>query len=143
MSQFCKDVFKTTGLRRTPIREALLNLLSQVHQPLSHTDIISQKRMAEFDRVTIYRTLDTLQKAGLLHKILGADGIWRFCFHTIDSETNCGGNHIHFMCDNCHTMSCLPDQPLPWISEPAGAVIHSKQLVVRGLCALCNSKMKE
>jgi hypothetical protein len=39
-------------------------------------------------------------------------------------------------------MSCLPEQPLPWVKAPAGAIIHSKQLVVHGHCAACVSKDK-
>jgi hypothetical protein len=37
-------------------------------------------------------------------------------------------------------MFCLPGQPLPWVLPPAGAVIHSKQLVVYGHCAACGAR---
>lgn len=143
MSNNIAQLFKTNRLRQTPIRESLLNLFCQVTHPLSHADILRQPTMAEFDRVTLYRTLDTLQKAGILHKILGQDGIWRFGFHGGQETPSCGGNHCHFLCGECQVMTCLPDQPLPWVTVPAGAVIHSKQLVVRGLCATCASKLKE
>jgi len=132
------DLFNQKKLRKTPVRTALYNLLRQVDRPLSHAEIISQDCMTNFDRVTIYRTLDTFQQAGLLHKISGQDGIWRFGIHSHHSNTACKGNHGHFLCDNCQIMTCLPDQPLPRVTAP-GAIIYSKQLVVRGLCALCNA----
>jgi Fur family transcriptional regulator, ferric uptake regulator len=131
------------GLRRTAARELILQLLTDAGRPLSHQDILKKRKGAgSFDRVTVYRTLETLQEAGLLHRIQGMDGTWRFCRHKYESLDQCAGNHIHFLCSRCDQMSCLPEQPLPWVAPPAGATIHSKQLVVHGLCAACISKEK-
>jgi Fur family ferric uptake transcriptional regulator/Fur family zinc uptake transcriptional regulator len=137
------QLLKTNGLRRTSAREAILQLLATAGRPLSHHEILNeQKGSGSFDRVTVYRTLETLHQVGLLHRIQGRDGTWRFCRHKSESPGKCGGNHIHFLCSNCDQMSCLPEQPLPWIEAPAGAVIHSKQLVVHGFCATCVAKGK-
>ncbi len=136
-------LLKKSGLRRTAAREAILQLLTNAGRPLSHQDIFKrQKRAGSFDRVTLYRTLETLQGAGLLHRIQGTDGTWRFCRHNYGSQDKCAGNHIHFLCSKCDRMFCLPEQRLPWISPPAGATIHSKQLVVHGHCAACVAKGK-
>jgi Fur family ferric uptake transcriptional regulator len=137
------QLLKTTGLRRTTAREAILQLLTNAGRPLSHQDILKRRKgTGSFDRVTVYRTLETLQQAGLLHRIQGTDGTWRFCRHKYESSGKCAGNHIHFLCSKCDRMSCLPEQPLPWVSPPAGASIHSKQLVVHGHCAACVAKEK-
>jgi Fur family ferric uptake transcriptional regulator len=133
------QILKKHGLRRTIAREAILQLLTRARRPLSHQDILKHRKMlGSLDRVTVYRTLETLLEAGLLHRIQGTDGVWRFCRH--ESAEKCGGNHIHFLCSACNQMSCLPEQPLPWISAPEGATIHSKQLVVYGYCAACDIK---
>jgi Fur family ferric uptake transcriptional regulator len=138
------QLLKTNGLRRTAAREAILRLLTSAGRPLSHQDILKRRKgTGSFDRVTVYRTLETLQEAGLLHRIQGMDGTWRFCRHRNESPANCAGNHIHFLCSRCDQMSCLPEQPLPWISAPAGATIQSKQLVVHGRCAACVAKEKD
>jgi Fur family transcriptional regulator, ferric uptake regulator len=137
------QLLKKSGLRRTGAREAILQLLTDAGRPLSHQDILKKgKGVTYFDRVTVYRTLETLQKAGLLHRIQGMDGTWRFCRHKYEIPGKCAGNHIHFLCSTCDQMSCLPEQSLPWISAPAGASIHSKQLVVHGYCAACISRVK-
>jgi Fur family ferric uptake transcriptional regulator len=129
------------GLKPTAAREAILQLLTDAGRPLSHGDIVKQRKgTGALDRVTVYRTLETLQEAGLLHRIQGTDGTWRFCRHKYESSDKCAGNHIHFLCSKCGQMSCLPEQPLPWVLAPAGASIHSKQLVVHGHCAACISK---
>ena len=132
------QLLKTNGLRRTSAREAILQLLANAGCPLSHQEILNRhKGSGSFDRVTVYRNLETLHQVGLLHRIQGRDGTWRFCSHKSGLSSKCGGNHIHFLCSKCDQMSCLPEQPLPWVTAPAGAVIHSKQLVVHGLCASC------
>ena len=132
------QLLKKVGLRRTAARETLLLLLADAGHPLSHRDILARQKGKEaLDRVTVYRTLETLQEAGILHRIQGTDGAWRFCRHQCESAEKCAGNHIHFLCSNCDQMSCLPEQPLPWIVAPRGALIHSKQLVVHGYCAAC------
>lgn len=137
------DLLKKSGLRTTAVREAVIKLLIRHEGPLTHQEIIEAKSVAEFDRVTIYRTLDSLHKATLLHKVLGEDNVWRFCLHHDELDKKCGGNHIHFLCRECKKMSCLKEQPLPWIAAPKGARIESKQLVVQGLCAKCLSKGKK
>lgn len=117
----------------------MLELLNQADRPLSHHEIGGTPETRRLDRVTLYRTLTTLQKAGLLHRVQGIDGVWRFRGHHAHSG-KCGGNHIHFLCLECNQMSCLPEQPLPWVKEPAGAEVFSKQLVVYGRCAACRSR---
>jgi Fur family transcriptional regulator, ferric uptake regulator len=137
------QLLQQKGLKRTAAREAILQLLDDAGHPVTHQDIIKTvKGRTYLDRVTVYRTLETLYQKGLLHRIQGIDGTWRFCRHRYDSTGKCGGNHIHFMCSTCKQMSCLPEQPLPWVAAPAGAVIRSKQLVVHGFCAGCTSRHK-
>ena len=111
-------------------------MLNQVDRPLSHQEIASNPETRRLDRVTLYRTLTTLQKAGLLHRVQGIDGVWRFRGHRAHSG-KCGGNHIHFLCLECSRMTCLPEQPLPWVKEPVGAEVFGKQPVVYGRCGEC------
>ena len=116
----------------------MLQLLNETDRPLSHQEIASHEGPRTLDRVTLYRTLTTLQRAGLLHRVQGIDGVWRFGGHQAHSA-KCGGNHIHFLCLECSRMSCLPEQPLPWVKEPSGAEVFGKQLVVYGRCAQCRA----
>jgi Fur family ferric uptake transcriptional regulator/Fur family zinc uptake transcriptional regulator len=137
------QLIKQSGLKRTAAREAILESLGIAGRPLTHLEILKRcKKTASLDRVTVYRTLETLLEAGLLHRIQGTDGTLRFCRHKADSSGKCAGNHIHFLCVKCSSMSCLPEQPLPWIKAPRGALIYSKQLVVQGHCAACVAKEK-
>lgn len=128
----------SAGLRRTRARQVVLQVLTETDRPLSHKEIAEDPGTRRLDRVTLYRTLATLQKAGLLHRVQGIDGVWRFRSRRVHTDT-CGGNHLHFLCLVCKKMTCLPEQPLPWVKEPEGAEVFGKQLVVYGRCAQCNS----
>ncbi len=136
------QLLHSAGLRNTKARKIVLQVLSRADRPLSHQEIAGHPETGSLERVTLYRTLTTLRKAGLLHRVRGIDGVWRFRSHHANSG-KCGGNHIHFMCLECNEMSCLPEQPLPWVKEPEGAEIFGKQLVVYGRCARCKSADEE
>ncbi len=112
-------------------------MLHRAQRPLSHQEMASHPESRGLDRVTLYRTLTALQRAGLLHRVQGVDGVWRFGGPRPDPGT-CGGNHLHFLCLQCEQMSCLTGQPLPWVQGPPGAAIFGKQLLVYGRCAACS-----
>jgi Fur family ferric uptake transcriptional regulator/Fur family zinc uptake transcriptional regulator len=131
-----KNLLRSVGLRRTKIREVVLSLLRSADRPLTHQEVAASREASGVDRVTLYRTLAALQRAGLLHRVQGTDGAWRFCLHESESA-GCPGNHVHFLCLECGGMTCLADQPLPWVAVPAGARVTGKQLVVHGVCAGC------
>ncbi|MDD2806275.1 MAG: transcriptional repressor [Elusimicrobiales bacterium] len=130
------------AIRITPARGAVLGALRKAARPLSHQELHGSLGARAFDRVTVYRALEALEAAGLLHRVHGPDGVWRF--RSNPEETGaCAGNHAHFLCSSCGKMACLTGQPLPWVKNPPGAVIVSKQYVAHGYCAACAVKLKE
>ncbi len=132
-------MLRRVGLRATRARRAVLSALRRAERPVSHQEIAGQRGVADLDRVTLYRTLATLARAGLLHRVQGVDGVWRYCSHP-EIAGQCGGNHIHFLCVSCNQMSCLPEQPLPWVGVPDGVEVFGKQLLVYGRCRDCRGR---
>jgi Fur family ferric uptake transcriptional regulator/Fur family zinc uptake transcriptional regulator len=130
------QLLQGAGLRPTKARELVLNLLHQAARPLAHHEIAVRPEAERLDRVTLYRTLSTLQRAGLVHRVQGVDGVWRFRAHAAE-RVECPGNHPHFLCLSCGAMSCLDEQALPWVSVPEGTEVKGKQLVVYGRCRRC------
>jgi Fur family ferric uptake transcriptional regulator len=131
-----EELLQVAGLRRTKAREAVLSLLCQAERPLAHHEIAGRPEAEGLDRVTLYRTLGSLQRAGLVHRVQGVDGVWRFRAHP-GERVECPGNHPHFLCLSCGAMSCLDGQALPWVSVPEGTEVRGKQLVVYGRCRRC------
>jgi Fur family ferric uptake transcriptional regulator/Fur family zinc uptake transcriptional regulator len=132
------QLLRAAGLRRTPARLAALAALSAAGRPLRHADLRAAPGLAGVDDITVYRTLSTLEEKGLLHRILGLDGAWRYGRNDPEAR-GCPGNHAHFLCEACGQMACLPDQPLPRVEVPPGATVRVRSLVAVGRCAGCGA----
>lgn len=128
-------------LRATWQRKTVLELLLKKGYPMSHGEV-SAALTEPLDRVTLYRTLQALRDAAIVHQVQGLDGAWRFCAHDTEAS-GCPGGHPHFLCVSCGRMTCLTDQPLQRIEMPAGVEVEGKQLVVYGRCADCARQSDE
>lgn len=136
-----EKILKNAGLRNTRQRKIILELLFSHGAPLSHGEILSMLD-EHLDRVTLYRTLDTLRRAGIVHQVQGTDGVWRFCAHD-EMTAGCPGDHPHFLCLECGKMFCLADQRMPHVTVPDGVKVEGKQFVVYGACRECAARNME
>jgi Fur family ferric uptake transcriptional regulator len=136
-----RTLLRSSFLRITPVRTAVLSQLLQYGRPVSHADLWRWKRIRAFNRVTVYRTLLSLQRRGVVHAVQGTDGVWRYCAHALSRE-HCPGNHPHFVCKRCRRMSCLLGQTMPHVEVPEGTVVEAKQYVVYGICAECAAALR-
>jgi Fur family ferric uptake transcriptional regulator len=85
--------------RWTIPREDIFNLLIQSQQHLSAKDIYAMlsSKNPELGLTTIYRTLDLLDRAGLVRKINMGDGQVRFEYTRGDRSDH----HHHLICTGC------------------------------------------
>jgi Fur family ferric uptake transcriptional regulator len=63
-----KKLLKTRNLKATELRMALLEIMSNLGKAVSYQEI--QNSLIKFDRITLYRTLNTFIERGILHKIM-------------------------------------------------------------------------
>jgi Fur family ferric uptake transcriptional regulator/Fur family zinc uptake transcriptional regulator len=133
-----ENVLREKGMRNTVLRRRVLELFFERREPMSYAEIF--EALAALgrapDRVTLYRTLSTFSDVRIVHEVQGTDGVIRFCLHE-SSRGGCVGNHPHFLCRRCGRMSCLSDQPLPYVEVPAGTIVEGKQFLIFGLCPQC------
>jgi Fur family transcriptional regulator, ferric uptake regulator len=123
------------GGRATRTRTAVLDILSAAGQPLSHDEVAAALAAArvDFDRVTLYRTLDWLVTRSLAHRVSGADRIWRF-----KAAQNEGHSHAHFHCAQCGSVFCFESlQPAIAATLPAGFRLERAELTFHGVCPRC------
>lgn len=132
------EILCKAGLRITRQRETVLRLMLENGFPMSHAEI-NGTLDKPLDKVTLYRTLQALTDAGIVHQVQGLDGAWRFCAHDAEAE-GCPGGHPHFLCLGCGKMTCLSNQSIPRVEVPEGVKVDGKQLVVYGYCAECGAK---
>jgi Fe2+/Zn2+ uptake regulation proteins len=62
------DILRRNSLSVTESRKKILNLFLNVQGALAHGDI-ERKAGEKFDRVTVYRTLQTFVEKGIIHTI--------------------------------------------------------------------------
>ena len=126
---------RAKGLRATPSRLAVLELLRTSDSPMSHGDVADRLSSSSWDRATIYRNLTDLAEVGLVRRKDLGDHIWRF--EAIDNERD--HEHPHFVCTECGSVECLPDIELAVRRTRAPRAIKQRKVEVhvRGLCDAC------
>ena len=131
------SLLKRSDLSVTESRRKILHLFLEQPGALAHGDI--EKRAGEkFDRVTIYRTLQTFLEKGIIHSIPTADNAIRYAL--CKDQCSAGhhhDHHIHFICNNCHRTYCLDDVVTPDIKMPKGYQASHVEVVVEGVCKDC------
>lgn len=131
--QICQD----KNIRLTPIRRRILELIWSQHKAIGAYDLLKeiQLEMPHAKAVTIYRGLDFLLKAKLIHKV-----------NSLNAFIGCAlaeKNHpsILFICDSCQNTKEISaqtiDQSLIVLCEQQQ--FHSQQwiLELHGYCKIC------
>ncbi|MBN8836846.1 MAG: transcriptional repressor [Sphingobacteriia bacterium] len=133
------EILKRNQLSITESRTKILELFQDTGNALSHS-MIEQETGKEFDRVTIYRTLQTFVEKGIIHTIPTADNsvLYALCKEAC-TQGHHHDNHVHFICDQCNTTYCLDNISTPDIKLPKGFIQTQTDLVVSGICKNCNS----
>ena len=128
-------MLKDAGLYRTRRRVIIINVLLKAGRPLSQDQIAHRSGEKHFDKVTIYRTLESLVKVGLVHKAFVHKRASHFELAHQCTEKQC---HPHFTCTSCGETHCLTKVSLPMTVSPCqGFVIHRQQILLEGLCPEC------
>jgi Fur family ferric uptake transcriptional regulator len=124
---------RAKGLRATPSRLAVLELLRTNDVPMSHGDVADRLSASSWDRATIYRNLTDLAEVGLVRRTDIGDHIWRF------EAVNGDHEHPHFVCTECGTVECLPEIELAVRRAKAPRAVKQRKVEVhvRGLCDAC------
>lgn len=129
-----KQILKSHQLRVTDCRMDVLEYFLNQEKALSFKNL--EDRFEAYDRVTLYRTLNSFTENGVLHKIPDDSGFATYgvCYDTCDSHAH-HHNHMHFKCDECGTIECI-NEHIPHIDLP-GYRIKEVNLIVNGICKTC------
>lgn len=122
---------KRAGLRVTPNRVLIAQLLARGAQARSVGEIVRALGQDAPDRVTVYRSLALLERSGLVREVLSFDRVRRYALaqHPMDLQ-------LHYRCDACgETIRRQADFPGP--AAPTGFRVIGQILRVAGFCADC------
>ncbi|HUS73580.1 MAG TPA: transcriptional repressor [Sedimentisphaerales bacterium] len=136
--QKIENLLSSANLRRTGPRAAILNVLLEAGKPLTQDQIAASLGRAIPNKVTIYRTLESFCRAGLVHKAFMHKRAWHFELADKCTESQC---HPHFTCKRCGVISCLVGLSVSIVEGmKKGFVIHRQQIRLEGLCPRCGGK---
>jgi Fur family zinc uptake transcriptional regulator len=126
------------GVRLTPIRRKVLELVWASHQAVKAYDLLDRIKPFEVAAkpATVYRALDFLIEQGLIHRVESLNAF---------IGCNCSEQQQHelllLICNRCHEIEERPalavmDAVSQEIAQ-AGFVVHHKTIEIHGLCQQC------
>ena len=126
------------GIKWTELRERIFRQVATSHKPVSAYDLIESlgkegKRLAP---VSVYRILDVLQGAGLIHRLES-----RNAFFACMTEHESARQSVTFLCEECGrvTEADAPSAHRAIGEASAVARFHPRatMIEVSGICAEC------
>ena len=131
-----RDALRARGMRWTPQRRALLEVLLEARGHVTGAELIERARLRDPETTpsTVYRTLNVLEELGLVSHSHGHDG--REEFHVCPAS-----EHAHLACESCRaTWEIEGDEVLPMteaLARTRGFAVNLSHLTVSGVCAGC------
>jgi Fur family ferric uptake transcriptional regulator len=131
-----RDELRSRGLRWTPQRRLILDVLSATEGHITGSEVVERCRARDPETTpsTVYRTLDVLEALGYISHSHSAAG--REEFHVLP-----GADHGHLQCRGCGGTWELDPADAAAVSSPIrarfGFVADIGHLTISGLCAEC------
>lgn len=125
------------GLRPTPLRLAVLEILGSAAQALLPKEILALIRARRrVNKVSIYRILEDFTRLGLVRRLSLEE---RASHYELACEHHPA--HPHFQCHHCGEVQCLHPVPLEqmWaeLQGPLGNRAERIDIRVEGVCHKC------
>jgi Fur family ferric uptake transcriptional regulator len=121
-------------VRKTQSLNLLLNEFESNSSAISTVHLV-KKLQSKINKSTIYRILDKLEDDGVLHSVMGKDGVKQYAKCKGCSKTTHADNHPHFQCTICGTISCL--EVAVTIPEIANYKVSNVRVLIEGQCHNC------
>lgn len=134
--QIAESVCSERGLRLTPIRRRVLELVWQQHEPVGAYDLLAELSREGHSAAppTVYRALDFLCEAGLVHRL-----------DSLNAFVGCDrADREHFgqflVCSQCHRVTEIED---PGVTRALVKAAHrldfslDTAVEIKGLCGAC------
>lgn len=129
------EKLKTTGVRMTPQRHAILEFLVDVktHPTVDEIYKALESRFPSMSVATIYNNLKVFLEAGLIRELTYGDGASRF-----DADMS---EHYHAICKQCGKIEDFEYGPIDEAEVQAAAQtgyeVQGHRMEVYGLCPNC------
>ena len=128
---------KRFGVRPTAMRILVHRFMVSQNSAVSLS--VVEGNFEKSDRTTLYRTLKTFEEKCIVHQIDDGTGIPKYalCDHD-EGLTKHSDLHLHFHCTKCNRTTCLTEHRIPQINLPDKFIPEDVNMLVKGICELCN-----
>jgi len=126
------------GLRLTPMREAVLRILSESDRPMGAYDLmdwVAERDGKKPKPPTVYRAVEFLLAHRFIHRI-----------ESLNAYVTCHAGHRHhgsqfMICRECGAVTeahiCTLPEPIQNVAKQAGFKIQHWNLELHGICSNC------
>lgn len=127
-------------MRTTKARTAIMSVFKTHKTPLDVQEIFSllEKQNADVDLATVYRSVTTFERSGIIHPVDFADGVTRY-------ELSSLPHHHHAICINCgkaqDVKNCVNISIQNDIEKKLQFDIKSHSMEFFGLCFDCKDSI--
>lgn len=139
MNSRASELLREYALRQTDCRIEVLGFMLRHPRAVSQPEL-EQELATHFDRVTLYRTLNTFNEKGLIHEVSDSSGIMKYalcgdaCHNELHEHRH---EHVHFHCNRCQETVCINELEIPELTLPTGFSPEKFSFVVSGVCQKC------
>jgi Fur family ferric uptake transcriptional regulator len=138
-TQTLRNQLRDRGMRWTPQRRLILDVLSATKGHVTGSEIVEQCRARDPEATasTVYRTLDVLEELGYLHHSHGTDG--REEFHVLPDV-----EHGHLQCESCggswEIDVAEAADLVATLQDSRGFAVDVGHLTIAGRCSDCTKR---
>ena len=128
-------ILSKNGISRTKFRTNLLNLFFDSNKSLSVDEIMDFFENS-INKVTVYRSLNSFEDKGLIHKVPDSNNHKRYslCNEKLNINSH---NHGHFICYSCSQTFCLDSIKSPDLTTLKDYDVKELKLIIEGYCKEC------
>jgi Fur family transcriptional regulator, zinc uptake regulator len=139
------EKFKQQGLKITKPRRLVIELLEKASKPVSAYEIkaLLDAQEQSVDTVSVYRILNFLEKAGLIHRVLSTGKVTK-CRLSVDAccdwdhEHNCHHLFICKACGDVQEVRCPETiRLLHHLTQLKNLVVTGHNIELTGFCTAC------
>lgn len=127
------------GFRVTPQRAVILETVAHMQGHSSAQTVYAQARsqLPGLNLATVYRTLETLNEAGLIDLLSTSTDSMRFSMHDDQNP------HYHLVCSHCGSVQDVPPEKFQSLADAMkecyGFQLDVQNFTLSGLCAACTA----
>lgn len=144
LMSFAEQYCDKKGLRLTKLRRDILREVAASHKAIGAYQLLDNlaangKKLAP---ISVYRSLDFLQEAGLIHRLESTNSYFACQRNFEDDERACTNEPLLFLiCDECGTIGEVDGKAIESligeVTKETEFAVESSQLEIRGMCRLC------